>query len=179
MPVSPNILIVEDGSIVADANSYIDYDYAESYHSLRGNSAWAIGDPTEKQYAIIRATEAIDNLYSQKWPGTPTEYGTQELKWPRKNVVINNVPIEDDVILAAIKKAVAEAALRELATPGSMTPDLDRGGDIKRVKADTVEVEYSDSASATTTFTLIDVLLDDITGGASGGYATGDIVLGG
>ena len=53
MPVSPNILIVEDGSIVADANSYIDYDYAENYHTLRGNSAWADGDSTQKQYAII------------------------------------------------------------------------------------------------------------------------------
>ena len=39
MPVSPDILVVEDGSIVADANSYITYDYAENYHSLRGNSA--------------------------------------------------------------------------------------------------------------------------------------------
>jgi hypothetical protein len=26
MPVSPDILIVEDGSIVADANSYVSYD---------------------------------------------------------------------------------------------------------------------------------------------------------
>jgi ABC-type sulfate transport system substrate-binding protein len=48
-----------------------------------------------------------------------------------------------------------------------LTPDLERGGEIKRVKADTVEVEYSDGANATTTFTAIDGLLADLVTGTS------------
>jgi len=180
MPVSPDILIVEDGSIVKDANSYVTYDYAENYHSLRGNSAWAAGDATEKQYAIIRATQAIDSLYKTQWEGTQTEYGTQELEWPRQDVWINDVELDDDLIPTALKKAVCEAALRELATPNSMTPDLDRGGKIKRVKADVVEVEYAEGASATTAFTAIDGLLADLIAGASAdGLASYDIELGG
>ena len=179
MPVSPNILIVEDGSIVADANSYIDYDYAENYHTLRGNSAWAAGDSTQKQYAIIRATQAIDSIYKGKWKGNPTEYGTQELEWPRQDVEVNGTELDDDLIPTALKKAVCEAALRELASANSMTPDLDRGGEIKRVKADTVEVEYMDGANSTTTFTAIDGLLTDlVTGTSASSIDSYDMVLG-
>ena len=164
---SPDILIVEDGSIVADANSYVTYDYALAYHALRGNSAWAAGSELNQQYAIIRATQAIDSIYKGKWKGTPTEYGTQELEWPRQDVDVNGVELDDDLIPAALKKAVCEAALRELAEANSMTPDLDRGGEIKRVKADTVEVEYMDGANSTTTFTAIDGLLADLVTGTS------------
>ena len=176
---SPDILIVEDGSIVADANSYIAYDYALAYHSLRGNSAWAAASDADQQYAIIRATQAVDSIYKGKWKGTPTEYGTQELEWPRSGVTVGSTSIDDDVIPVAIKKAVCEAALRELASPGSMTPDLDRGGEIKRVKADVVEVEYMDGANSTTTFTAIDGLLADlVTGTSASNIDSYEVILG-
>lgn len=176
---SPDILIVEDGSIVADANSYVTYDYALAYHALRGNSAWALGTVLNQQYAIIRATQAVDSIYKGKWKGTPTEYGTQELEWPRQGVVVNGTELDDDLIPAALKKAVCEAALRELASANSLTPDLERGGEIKRVKADTVEVEYMDGANSTTTFTAIDGLLADlVTGTSASSIDSYDITLG-
>ena len=176
---SPDILIVEDGSIVADANSYIAYDYALAYHALRGNSAWAAASDADQQYAIIRATQAVDSVYKGKWKGNPTEYGTQELEWPRSGVTVGSTSIDDDVIPAAIKKAVCEAALRELASPNSMTPDLERGGEIKRVKADVVEVEYMDGANSTTTFTAIDGLLADlVTGTSASSIDSYDMILG-
>jgi hypothetical protein len=180
MPLSPTIIVVEDGSIVADANSYIDYDYAESYHALRGNSAWLAGDSTEKEYAIIRATQAVDSIYKTQWEGSQTEYGTQELEWPRKDVYVNNIALPDNLIPTALKKAICEAALREFTSPNSLTPDLDRGGKIKKVKADTVEVEYMEGASGSTSFTAIDGLLADLISGASAdGLASYDINLGG
>lgn len=176
---SPDILIVEDGSIVADANSYITYDYALSYHALRGNSAWAAASDADRQYAIIRATQAIDSIYKSKWKGSPTEYGTQELEWPRQNVIVNGAELDDDLIPAAIKKAVCEAALRELASANSMTPDLERGGEIKRVKADVVEVEYMEGANSTTTFTAIDGLLADlVTGTSASNIDSYELILG-
>lgn len=176
---SPDILIVEDGSIVTDANSYVTYDYALAYHALRGNSAWALGTVLNQQYAIIRATQAVDSIYKGKWKGTPTEYGTQELEWPRNDVYVNSVEIDNDLIPVALKKAVCEAALRELASANSLTPDLERGGEIKRVKADTVEVEYMDGANSTTTFTAIDGLLADlVTGTSASNIDSYDITLG-
>lgn len=176
---SPSILIVEDGSIVTSANSYVTYDYALAYHALRGNSAWALGTVLNQQYAIIRATQAIDSIYKGKWKGEQTDYGVQELEWPRSGVTVGSNTIADDAIPAAIKKSVCEAALRELETPNSLTPDLERGGEIKRVKADTVEVEYSDGANATTTFTAIDGLIADLVSGTSASNIDSyDMVLG-
>lgn len=176
---SPDILIVEDGSIVADANSYVTYDYALAYHALRGNSAWALGTVLNQQYAIIRATQAIDSIYKGKWKGTPTEYGTQELEWPRSGVAVGANTLDNDLIPTALKKAVCEAALRELTSPNSMTPDLERGGEIKRVKADVVEVEYMEGANSTTTFTAIDGLLADlVTGVSASNINSYDITLG-
>lgn len=179
MPVSPNILIVEDGSIVANANSYVDYDYVENYHSLRGNTAWAAGDETAKQYAIIRATQAIDAMYKTKWKGNQTEYGTQELEWPREDVEVNGTELDDNLIPSSVKKAVCEAALRELASSNSLQPDLDRGGDIKKVKADTVEVEYFEGATAQTVYTILDNLLADLVDGtATSAINSYDLTLG-
>lgn len=152
---SPDILIVEDGSIVEDANSYITYDYAENYHTLRGNSAWADGDTLAKQQAIIRATQSIDALYKAYWLEDKLS-DAQELEFPRGE------ENEEGVIPKNLKKAVAEAALRELEAPNGLAPDLDRGGKIKKVKADVVEVEYMDGASAMTVYTMLDGLLADL-----------------
>jgi len=168
MPVSPDILIVEDGSIVTDANSYVTYDYVDSYHTLRGNSAWSDATPLAQQQAIIRATQAIDARYKAYFPGEPTEYGAQELEWPRDEVYIYDEELDDDLIPNSLKKAVAEATLREIESPNSLAPDLDRGGKIKKVKADVVEVEYADGASAETVFTLIEGILGDIVTGTPG-----------
>jgi hypothetical protein len=146
---------------------------------LRGNSAWALGTVLNQQYAIIRATQAIDSIYKCKWKGTPTEYGTQELEWPRSGVAVGINVLDNDNIPTALKKAVCEAALRELASANSLTPDLERGGEIKRVKADTVEVEYMDGANSTTTFTAIDGLLADlVTGVSASNIDSYDITLG-
>ena len=179
MPVSPDILIIEDGSIVADANSYVSYDFVENYHSLRGNTSWISGDSTAKQYAIIRATQSIDAMYKTKWKGNQTEYGTQELEWPRQNVDVVGIELDDDLIPASLKKAVCEAALRELSSANSLQPDLERGGDIKRVKADVVEVEYFEGATAQTVYTILDNLLADLVDGtATSAINSYDLTLG-
>jgi len=46
-----------------------------------------------------------------------------------------------------------------MAEPGSLSPDLDRGGAIKTLKAGSVEIDYAESAPVSTTFTAIDGLL--------------------
>ena len=58
-------------------------------------------------------------------------------------------------------------------------PDLERGGEIKRVKADVVEVEYMEGANSTTTFTAIDGLLADlVTGTSASNIDSYELILG-
>ena len=180
------MLIVEDGAGTNPAaNSYATRAEIDAYHAEMGNTAWtarptspASPQPEEPlgDAAIIRATRAIDRLFGSKFKGLRTHFKTQALEWPRSGVelysdgstdAINSDEadlatgnsFDDDEIPTMLKHAVAEAALRELASPGAMTPDLDRGGDIKRVQAGPVAVEYKDSASAMTKITSIEGLL--------------------
>lgn len=176
MPISPDILIVEDGSIVANANALVDWDYAENYHYLRGNSAWANGEIISKQQAIIRGTQALCVAYRDKLTGEQVEYGVQTLEYPREGVYINDIEQPSDSIPEAIKQAVCELALRELANPNGVLPDMERGGDIKSVKADTVAIEFMDRASSFTTIPFVDKLLTNyISGSFSSGVATGNV----
>ena len=86
--------------------------------------------------------------------------------------------IGSDEVPVEIINATIEAALRELATPGSMLPDLERGGQLKRVKAGSVEVEYGSNATATTDFQLIDGLLSGLLQSGGGGGMFGVAVRG-
>ena len=154
-PIEQSLVVVEDGSIVEGANSYIDEEYADLYHAVRGNETWEAATSTQRQTAIIRATQSVDAMFSRYWEGYQVDAEKQELAFPRKG--IRN--IKDKSIPNALKKTVAEAALRELREPNSLMPDLERGGKIRRVKAGTVEVEYASHADGSTTYTMFNALL--------------------
>lgn len=164
-------IILEDGTgSNPAANSYVTRAECDAYHEEMGNSGWtprptspASPQPEEPlgDAAIIRATRAIDRIYGPAFKGIRTHFATQPLEWPRQGVQIyeslsleGNL-IDDDVIPDYIKQAVFEAALREVTEAGSMTPDLERGGEIKKVEAGEVSVEYKDSAPASTTYVSI------------------------
>lgn len=173
--------VVEDGTGLPNANSYLAVADADAYNVDHGNTAW-LGADVDKQAALIRATAYIDASYRGRFPGYPTSGRIQNREWPRVGafvripdngrtdaflydnqrdftyiggiyyLAVNEIPRE-------IKAAVAEGALRELTDPGSLTPDLDRGNAISRLKAGPVEIAYSGAATATTVFQAIDLAL--------------------
>jgi hypothetical protein len=80
--------------------------------------------------------------------------------------------IDEDEIPHEVIEATLEAAIRELATPNSMMPDLERGGAIKMLKAGSVSIEYAANADVKTTFSIIGSLLSGILiGGTSSSYS--------
>ena len=78
-------LIVETGSIIANANSYIDLTFANTYHSTYGNDAWdATGtSDTTNTTALIIATQALDALYGPRYDSIIPVGSSQSLLWPR------------------------------------------------------------------------------------------------
>jgi hypothetical protein len=155
-------LTVEDGSVIAGADSYVETDEADAYHSARGNSAWA-GSSTVKEAALRRATAYIDMAYRARFPGVKREGRAQPLQWPREDAIdVRGEEIADDEIPQEIKDAVCEAALREIVEAGSLMPDLDRGGQIKSIEAGSVGITYVDGAPVKTSFQIIDGILGDI-----------------
>lgn len=164
-------IIVEDGSGVTGANSYASVDVCAAYCTARG-LAFGTSPTTTGEQALIRATAAIDAKYGPRFPGSRTNGRSQALAWPRVDAVDGeDEDIASDEIPVEIVNAVCEAAVRELASPGSMAPDLERGGGVKSLKAGSVAIEYGANAAAGTTFTVIDGILASLLGAGESVYS--------
>jgi hypothetical protein len=139
---------LEDGSIVADANSLCDLAFADAYFTDRGVATWT-GTNTVKQQALIKATDYIEQRWGPRFIGTIVDED-QALSWPRKEVVDKQGRVVDYLsIPVKLKQAVAEYALRALGTDLFLTPTIDPTGtrvDYNRTKVGPIETEvhYSD-----------------------------------
>ena len=143
--------VVEDGSIVVDANSYASVAAADSYHSDRGNVAWGSLDTTGKQQALVKATDYIDQRFGGRFLGYRIELN-QSLSWPRVCTIY-----ERDEIPIKLKYAAFEYALRASAKP--LAPDIlisDSGVVMMttRMKAGPVEQAFAPSGGSSLASTV-------------------------
>jgi hypothetical protein len=146
-------LSVEDGTgdIASDA-----------YASARGK-VFPSSPAAPAEAAIRIATSWIDATYRGRFPGRRLNGREQALEWPRSGATdTNGEEVASDEVPQEIVNAVCEAAIREFAKPGTLAPDLKRGGAIKSVKAGSVQVDYMAGASAETTFKAIDQALSSL-----------------
>lgn len=137
--------IVEDGSIVAGANAYIDVAFYKSYWNDRGGHGNHSDE--QKQAAIVIATQYVDNNFN--WRGRIISE-EQPLDFPRSGVYDDeNRAIDNDVVPVNLKYAICEYAKRQLDNP--LQPDVspDDLGTIKRKreKVDVIEqeIEYQEN----------------------------------
>lgn len=157
-------LNVETGTGDADSDAYVSVADCATYATARGLT-FPTSPAGPAEAAIIRATAAIDAMYRARFPGQRLNGRTQALEWPRKYASdAEGNPIAEDEIPQEVINATCEAAVRELAAPNSMMPDLERGGQIKSIKAGSVAIEYGGNATARTAFTLIDGILAGLLG---------------
>lgn len=103
-------LIVEDGSGLPNANSYVAVETADAYHTALGNSGWA-GTVELKETALRKATQYIDMQYGASFTGQIKTIG-QQLLWPRSGVFVNSVQQTWPVF--QLTNAVCEVALRAM-----------------------------------------------------------------
>ena len=158
----------------ASSDSYASIETINAYAVKHGASFPITGSDGPSTAAAIaaaeaaarRATAAIDGTYGARFIGVPAS-GQQALEWPRKDAWYRGEELPDDSIPPKIVEAMCEAAIRELANPGSMSPDLKRGGKIKAVGAGSARVEFADGAPATTVFQSIDGKLNGLVKPAS------------
>lgn len=137
-------LTVEDGTGIADANTYVDLDYANTYLTNRGRSEWTALDEEVKKQCLILGTDYIDKLY--KWYGR-RKFKSQVLAFPRvdlydsDNFSVDGIPVN-------LKKAVCEAAYLNRSVE-TLFSTKDSDGTVKREKVDTLEVEYFENTKST------------------------------
>jgi len=125
------MLIVETGTGMAGAESYVTVAEADTYHTARGNEAsWSDLDTDVKEQFLRRATDYMIEVYRQRWKGRRLNF-TQALDWPRYGVQVEDIGYDRYIaylpansVPQAVKNACAELALR--AKSGELSPDIKR-----------------------------------------------------
>lgn len=151
-------LVVEDGTGLATANTYIGTADADTYHLDRDHAQWGAASNAAKESALIQATQWIDGRYRSRWLGNRSTLA-QALAWPRYDAYD-----EDGFVLSGIPRrlqwATAEAAL--LVVMGEdLSPALERGGRVRResVVNGLTDTEYESGAPVRTVYTRVTDLL--------------------
>lgn len=105
---------VEDGSGLSTANAYVSVASVDTHHTDRGNTRWTDFSATDKEQAIVRATDYVDKRFGKRFRGV-RQLKDQALEWPRLDA------FDDDGFLLSgslddiprnLAKAIAEYALR-------------------------------------------------------------------
>lgn len=110
---------VEDGSGFVDSNSYGAVADADAYFVLRGNGEWAALTTDQKQVALVKATDYIDQRFGGRFVGDPMT-DEQALAWPRDNTGRNEW--DESIIPTKLQYACFEYADRARLAP--LAPDL-------------------------------------------------------
>lgn len=133
--------VVEDGTGLSTATSYVTVEEADEYFTDRGNETWLAYTDANKEIYLIKATDFIDANYT--FVGTRGS-ATQALEWPREDATdSNNNDIEDDEIPIVLKKAVYEAAMRVPLSDDGLMPDYEAGtGAVKVREIDGIREEF-------------------------------------
>jgi hypothetical protein len=150
-------LILEDGTGPAGANAYATEAMCDTYCDTRAITDWTSNTTGDKEAALIRGSIGIDGLYRARFPGYRTYFRAQGLEWPRTMAYdAEGILVPGNAVPQEIIDAACEAAVRELVAPGSMIPDLERGGGILRLQAGSVAIDYGAASTPYTTFGVID-----------------------
>jgi len=151
-------LIVEDGTGKADAESYASVAYADARMAAMGMTIWTELNEPEKEQALRRATQYMEDYYRLKWKGTRTTT-VQALNWPRTDVYVPDGPgdglVEPYSLPIAVVNACADLALR--AAAGPLYADESRP--YTRAKVADIEVEYSEKSSQAVRYRTIEASL--------------------
>lgn len=146
-------MIVEDGTGLENANSYVSVEFADDYFSARGVSEWTDLETEVKEQSLIKATDYIDSIF--QWYGKK-EFENQALRFPRVNIrdyegaEIKGIPL-------CLKQAVCEAAM--IVSNGTeLFQTKDENGDVVSETITTLSFTYAknDSSEKTSSTTLYD-----------------------
>ena len=123
-------LIVEDGTGLATAESYISVADAEIYLDKIGDATFAaLATVASKEAALRKAAQYLDEMFGLAWAGNRV-LSTQAIDWPRQDATDDTgTAIDEDVVPQAVKDATSWLALQSItidlspavATPGRLT----------------------------------------------------------
>lgn len=164
-------MIVEDGTGLANADSYASVAEAVTYFGSRGKADdWDGVD--DQEAALVKATDYMEHVYRLRWLSYRTT-SVQALSWPRAWVPIPDAPggygvgslatyVPNNVVPTEVKRACMELALRSASA--ELAPDLDR-----KVLSETVgplSTQYDPSSPPYKIYRDVDMMLSSLLHGS-------------
>jgi hypothetical protein len=138
-------LIVENGSIVPNADSYVSAAEYEAWADARGIEY----DDTAVESQILRAMDYIETLVFIGEKATKA----QPLQWPRVGVIVDGYELDYNEIPAQLKKAVYESVKAESENLSQLA-NVERR--TLREKVGEIEVQYAENSNSRTMVIAID-----------------------
>lgn len=132
-------IIVEDGTDVANANSYETLANARLYALNRGVVLSSDDDILASQ--MINAFDWLE-AKGCKYQGIPTNYN-QSSQWPRTGVFLNGYEIADDVIPKQLKSAQIQLTMA-LSSGVEISPIVEAGEYVVEEKVGPLTTKYAD-----------------------------------
>jgi hypothetical protein len=164
-------LIVEDGTGLSTAQSYVSVADCTTYHAAHGNAEWAAAATDAlREAALVRATIAIDSRGFGNWRGMKY-LTTQALDWPRSGAWdTDGVPLSG--VPQKLIEATCEAALVELESSGALSKKAESG--LKSIKIGSIEKTWMGaSGAAAISYPAIYSPLRRLMNGSAGNIALG------
>lgn len=181
-------LIIEDGSGVENADSYVSAADARTYASARGVTLPA--DDTALEALILKGMDyleaqranyqggrtytgfagqyADDSCFPIAPPADIDTHAAQSLQWPRYGVYLDDVPISGNTIPRELVSALCQCAI-EIGAGGDLQANSS-GQVVKSEKVDVLQTTYMTademgSVGVSNTFPKVDALLAPLFGG--------------
>lgn len=161
-------LVIEDGSLVANANSYVALTDARSYATDRGLTL--VTDDTTLTTYLIQATDYLE-AQRGRYKGGKVDPG-QSLQWPRQDVEIDGNDWSTTAIPNELKQAQIRLAV-ELSAGNSLMPSR-TGNFVVSEKVGSLETVYSEkiATEGTPFFAVVEALLEPLCTSTNGtGFA--------
>jgi hypothetical protein len=153
-------LVVEDGTGLSTAESYISVADADTYiASYKGADAtWDGATDATKEVAARQASKYLDG--TNRWKGIK-KYSTQTLDWPRV-YAYDETATAYTGIPTQLEQATAEVMFL-IVTGETITSTVTKSDQTIREKVGEIEVEYVNGASIQPVYPVVNRLVADLT----------------
>jgi len=154
-------IVVEDGTVVAGANSYVTRSQTDSYFKDVNDTVWSTVTGSNKDAAIVNASRYLQQQYRLRWLGSRVD-AYQSVDWPRRGVPVvdffdpffnqigtplafqDTYYIPEDEIPQEVKDAQMLLARAQIDNSGGLTITLQEalGRETSKEKVGSLEVHY-------------------------------------
>ena len=150
-------ILIEDGTIIAGANSYVTAAYLETYAGSMGETF-----TIDAEVLINKSALYVESLNHKGRKLTKA----QSMQYPRSGVVIDGFAVLTTEIPTLLKTLQCEVAIAINAGNDPLST-IDRA--VKREKVGPIEIEYADNAAPFAYNRRITALERQLVGGVDGG----------